>query len=618
MFKQLSNKIKYLITSLIVIIILIFTIGLFQNNTTMIIQMNAEKRNVLNPQFYFTTEGIPFNENNSRRAFQIKNNSYYFSLPDTNKIQYVRFDPTTSLDIIHIQNITIISTHWFTTSYYSLELTKLKPLHDIINMTKTSTELTFQTNGRDSQFNIQFILTKKYASSDKHLKSLVVAILIYLVLAFLFNLYLKSTEDNRSTTYVKLILYSLFLVFAIFKVNYYSDNVKRFNPPDELAHLAYIDYIHKHNETIPKFEHMRMLNNKSAGNYLNHPPLYYHLMNMIYDENLHIYKNVNNFRDLNVLIFIGSFLLLLYLGFSSNINILGHFVYLTVITSIPMYAYSGGSITNDNMAVLGALTFIIGLKRLLEKNYTNITYIILGLGIFLAYFSKLTAAILIFFALIFFLINSLKVSNRFRTSKTQIGILVLFIIPILYYQFYIFTTYQSLMPSFHITYPEQFLESVYYVPEEHRQHLSILEWVDRMRMYISGGWFGIHSHHSFTKNNIFEYLGLFSLHVMAIMAMFFHCTTRSKTYCTLGKIGILSLLMVLIVQFIFSYKTHISNGYMGGLQPRYLLPFMFSFAIMASLFVERFKQYFLFNILIIVICIHAIYSDFFYFLKYYQ
>jgi len=72
------------------------------------------------------------------------------------------------------------------------------------------------------------------------------------------------------------------------------------------------------------------------------------------------------------------------------------------------------------------------------------------------------------------------------------------------------------------------------------------------------------------------------------------------------------------VQFIFSYKSHLSAGYLGGLQPRYLLPFMFAFAIMASLFVERFKQFFLFNIFIIVMCIHTLYADFFYFLQYYQ
>ena len=91
-----------------------------------------------------------------------------------------------------------------------------------------------------------------------------------------------------------------------------------------------------------------------------------------------------------------------------------------------------------------------------------------------------------------------------------------------------------------------------------------------------------------------------------------------KTLCILGKIAMVSLFFVLIVQYIFSYQTHLNAGYMGGLQPRYLLPFMFGFAIMSSLFISRYKQHFLVTIILILVCIHALYSDFFYFLKYYS
>ena len=179
------------------------------------------------------------------------------------------------------------------------------------------------------------------------------------------------------------------------------------------------------------------------------------------------------------------------------------------------------------------------------------------------------------------------------------------------------THYHALVPTFNVTHPQEYLHSPFFVPEQYRQHLTLSQWFMRIVHYIQGGWFGIHSHHSFTKNSWIEFSGLLVLHLFAFISLFFKCNTQDKSYCFIGKFTLFSLLMVLIVQFFFSYKAHLHSGYMGGLQPRYLLPFMFSFAIMASLFIERFKTFFVFNIFVIIVCIHAIYSDFFYFLNYY-
>jgi hypothetical protein len=139
-----------------------------------------------------------------------------------------------------------------------------------------------------------------------------------------------------------------------------------------------------------------------------------------------------------------------------------------------------------------------------------------------------------------------------------------------------------------------------------------------MLHYIQGGWFGIHSHHSFGHAQWIGVLGLVILHIMAILAFFMPSKASQKTFATIGRMTLFALFGVLVIQYFFSYQSHLNAGYLGGLQPRYLLPFMFSFAIMASLFTERFKAYFFFNIFIIAVCLHALYSDFFYFLQYYQ
>ena len=610
------HYIKLLIASGVSIVALFIVMIFFQNGNSIVVAMNSSTTDTLQPQVYFADKENAYTENNSRRAFRVKNNKYHFSLPELKAIKYIRFDPANSEENITIDSIEIIQHNWFKITIFELPIDSLKPLNQIKNYKKIKESISFSTLQNDSQFDASFKLKHISTSRNIHLSLFLLSILLFTVCFYLYRVYKTEELNNLLTT--KLILYSLFFALALFKVDYYKEHIKVGYPPDEVAHLAYIDYVYHHSEAIPKFEEMVIFEKENGGNYLSHPPLYYKIMSTIYSETSSIQKNISNFRELNMIIFLASFLLLLYMGFSSKITLLGHFVYLSLISSVPMFAYLGGSITNDNLAIFGALVFILGLKRLLENRYTNLTFFIIGIGIFIAYFSKLTAAILIFFALVFFLIYAIKRRDRFTITKMQIGFLILFLLPIVYYQLYILITYHSILPSFNVTNPEQYLKSSFFTPEQDRIHLTPLEWLGRMKEYVLGGWFGIHSHHSLEKNSLFEYIGLLTLHVLAIAALFFKCKKSDKTYCIIGKIGLLALFAVMVIQYIFSYKTHLNSGYMGGLQPRYLLPFMFSFAIMASIFVERFKHIFLFTIFIILVCIHAIYSDFFYFLNYYS
>ena len=614
--KIVIHNIKGIMASIVSIFILFFALILFQNKTTMIVTMDTPKGTPLQSQIYFTSEGQPFSEEKSRKSFKNKNNQYYFYLPDIKTIQYTRFDPASSINTITISKIVFIQSTWFKRTIFELDVENLEPISQINNYEKTIKGVKFSSVGNDPQFNMHFALKHISTAKTIHLSLFLISILIFIVCLYLYTLY--KTKELNDFLVAKLILYSLIFALLLFKVNYYKENIRFAYPPDELAHLAYINYVHDHHEILPTFENMVMLNNKQAGNYLSHPPLYYKIMDIVFDKNYSIIKNVDNFRTLSMIIFIASFLLLLYLGFNSKISLLGHFVYLSVISSVPMYAYVGASITNDTLAILGGIIFILGLKQILEKDYTNLTYSILAIGIFIAYFSKLTVALLIFFASIYFFIYIIRFKTGFKITKGQFILLIVILIPIFSYQFYILSHYHSLVPTFNLTYPEQYLKSGFFVPEEFRQHLSYMEWIERIKNNIIGGWFGIHSHHSFVKNSVFEYMGLLLLHIFAIAALFLKCEEENKSYCIIGKFALLALFSVLIVQYIFSYQTHLKSGYLGGLQPRYVLPFMFSFAIMSSIFVERFKQFFLFNIFIILICIHAIYSDFFYFLQYYQ
>ena len=197
-------------------------------------------------------------------------------------------------------------------------------------------------------------------------------------------------------------------------------------------------------------------------------------------------------------------------------------------------------------------------------------------------------------------------------------ILAIFILPAIAYQIYIFITYHAIIPTLNVTHPQEYLKSVYYIPEDKRKYLNIIEWIKMYWDNIQAGWFSILSHHSLVKQSIFDFIGLLVFHIIAIIALFSKCSNKYKIYCILGKILLVSLFIVSMIQCCFSYSAHLKSGYMGGLQPRYLLPFMFSFAILAALYIERFKNSFWLVIAIIILGIQALYSDFFYFLTYYM
>ena len=605
----MSKIIKYSLISFIAMIL--FFVGLMyqQNGITMIVTMETEQGYVLNPKIYFSGEGQELSEHNSRVSTKIKNNQYHFSIPDINTIKYMRFDPTTkSIPNISIQNISIIRRNWFKILRYNIPLSQVTSHRQIKDFNKTTKNITFSTLGNDPQLSIDFKVQTLHKSHIIPLITLFISLFIVIILGYLGYIY--TTQELSENLITKIILYSLFFSFILFKTVYYKEHIRFGYPPDEIMHLKYINYVNTHHEIVPSFEKM--------PHYLSHPPLYYQFLSLIHDENSSNKENISHYRTLSMMLYVMTVLLILYLGFSTSMGILGHFVYLCVLTAIPMHSYLGGSITNDTLAMLGAVLAIIGFKRLLEENYHTLTYFILGLGGFLAYFSKLTAALLLFFALVFFLMQMIYTRKWIQISKNQLLLLALFLAPILYYQASIMLEYHALVPTYNHTHPKAYLTSGFFVPEQYRLHLNLSQWFERMLHYIQGGWFGIHSHHSFGHAQWNGVMGLVVAHILAISAFFFRCKEANRSYCILGKMTLFSVFAVLVVQFIFSYKSHLSAGYLGGLQPRYLLPFMFAFAIMASLFVERFKQFFLFNIFIIVMCIHTLYADFFYFLQYYQ
>ena len=616
----MSNRIKHLFFRYFKILIsisilYIILIKVLNNGNTMYITMHSGGKQ-LNAELYYTKIGETFGEDRIKYIEKVKGDRYAFKLPDFNEMNFVRFDPSKSKQKICIdKDIIIVASSWFNKRFFKADITKSEPVMQIKNYKINTSGICFETTGKDPQLGINLTKTYIYTTKDYHIDTLIYAVILYLIILFLYNIYKKVPLDEKLIA--KLILYSFFLGLSIFKVNYYKENVNPKDIPDFIAHLSYVDTIHKEHPILPKFEDMYMVTNKNAGNYLGHPPLYYYLMDLTYDNKLSLSGNIPKFQSLNVAIFIFGFILMLYIGYNLRLSILGDLVYLTTIFSLPMHAYLGSSLTNDNLAIVGGVVFLVGLQKILSKKDFNTGYLWISIGFFVAFFSKLTAALLIFFAMLYLSVYMIKTKDRFNLNRKHIVIFSLFLIPIIFYQSYIFLQYHSLTATLNITHPKEYLHSVYYIPEDKRVYKTPIEWLKIYWHFIHSGWFGIHSFHSFYKHTIMGYIGLFVFHIFAILSLFSFCNKKSKSECLLGRIALLSLITVAIVQLIFSYNAHLHSGYLGGLQTRYLLPFMSSFAIMAAIYVERYKNNFLFIILIILLSIQAIYADIFYFIKYF-
>jgi len=605
---------RHAVTIFFLFLLLIF---LFSNKNTLIIQMSSNDSSTLPAEIYYASKGEQFSSERISPLETVKGTFYYFIIPDLKSFNYLRLDPAKSIKKIKIhKDIIIIKSKWFKKYAYKTDVTKAEPVYQIGKYSVNKQGVDFTTIGKDPQLILNLTHTYLYKITDYHPIYLLIAILLYLTLIFLYRLSKTTQLDNYLIS--KLILYTLVLAFATFKVNYYKEHVRFIYTPDIVGHFSYIKDMHDSPTLLPKFENMYMITNHKAGNHLGHPPLYYLLMSLAYDDKLTSIQIADHLRSFNILLFITSILLLLYLGFQSNLSILGHFTYLTIITSIPMSAYLGSAITNDNLAFLGGVLFLLGLKYFLEKNENLSTYTLIFGGLFIAFFSKFTAALLIAFAIFYLLIYLYKEKYTIVLSKSKIILIAFFTLPIILYQVHIIIDYHAIVPTLNFTHPNEYLHSVYYIQEDQRHYKTLWEWIQLYGQGIQSGWFGIHSHHSLPKHHLTEYFGLLILHFIALITLFLPCEKNNNSFCIVGKITIVALLTVGIIQLLFGYKTHLSSGYIGGLQPRYLLPFMVGFAIMASIFVNRFNKYFLFTIFIIVICIQALYSDFFYFLEYYK
>lgn len=457
---------------------------------------------------------------------------------------------------------------------------------------------------------------------------------------------------------------------------FYAEYVGGF--PDEIQHISYIAYLEKEHTIIPNFKDMKILVQKNNGdinlntelnnkniaieytfsnsiNYLGHPPLYYQIMRLsraVQVKGNIVTVNIFKLRCFNIALSALAMLLILSIGYTRiGENPILHWLYATIVVSVPMLAYGASGINNDTLALIGVSIFILGLLRFSEQKRNFRTYFIISLGIFLAFMAKLTAGLVVFISLFLYLVLVIiKEKNAwFLISKKFFTTMPMYLAMIAYY-LVVFFQIGNIQPTFKLLDPQGFYKSAFYVAVANRTHMNFIQYTVHFTRDFLSTWASIASNVSLFKTG-----GIFSLNTTALLALLFLPSIllfqikriMYNSSIMLALISVyLGLVISVIVQCLRGYNEYINvSGYLGGCQSRYYLCGISGIAlavtfimknffdkltvtntqIISKLTVEyyqtknslNFKKLVLYFICLLFICL-LYYEDFIYFLIYFK
>ena len=409
-------------------------------------------------------------------------------------------------------------------------------------------------------------------------------------------------KKEHSFKRIIILIYGLAFLFSVYKMFFYVQYVGRF--PDEVAQISYIAYLEKENTIIPDFKDMMVLEQKETVNiksntadnsknvlneytfsdtinYLGHPPLYYQIMRLsraVQVEGNIVTVNLFKLRCFNIGLSSLAMLLILFIGYTRiDKNPILHWLYATIVVSVPMLAYTSAGVNNDTLSLLGLSVFILGLLRFSERKRNLSTYLLISLGVFIAFMSKLTVGLIIFISIFLFLIFIIiKEKNAwFLCSKKFLVTLPIYLTIVAYYLFVYLKT-GSIQPSFRLLDPKSFYESGFYVAVSDRTHMNFIQYAIYFARSFLMSWTGIESGVSLVKTGgIFSLnsIGLLSLLFFPIMLVFQIKRVIHGSETVLVIISIyFGLAISAVIQFLRSFNEYVNiSGYLGGFQSRYYL-----------------------------------------------
>lgn len=399
----------------------------------------------------------------------------------------------------------------------------------------------------------------------------------------------KNMEKQKRKAWI-IAIYAAALVFFGFKMFYYAAEIQ--GVPDEGMHVGYVLYLKEHpGKIIPDFEQMNSYREtdgdvyyrtSDSWNYLGHPPLYYHMMkwftHVSETEDGGLKVNVRTLRYVNIFLMMFSMLLCFYVigsrVYRASERIGPHVVLAVSAISVPMLAYNGSGVNNDNLTLIGIVLFLWGLLRYYEDKIEWRTYLLVDGGFFISIFTKLVAGEILVIVLAGVVIGDLIRKKGFRvfTNKYFLGTMILFLIPVLYY-LYIYYRYGTFQPSLQALHPEYYKITRFYVPEENRGEVySLPQYWNYYWPNFWKTWTILYGHTEWVAKTgkILAQAGSYLIIILVPVYAVRSCIQKKNEWPMCVSFT-LAILITAATQFLSAYKTYCSAGYDGGYQARYYL-----------------------------------------------
>ncbi|MCD8132293.1 MAG: glycosyltransferase family 39 protein [Clostridiales bacterium] len=427
--------------------------------------------------------------------------------------------------------------------------------------------------GEDENLAVTILYGPSYSALIVLIGSAIGIFLLFL-LAFRYRIFRLSKSGA-----VKLIYAGVFL-YAIIQILYYGKYVG--NTPDEEAHLSYIVYLLEHRTLIPDFANMPLYEfvngtavlQEGTVNQLGHPPLYYWILALVQmmtgAEQLH----VNLLRGVSAGLGMLGILIFFVIGYRtiSRKHPYIHLLYAAACVSVPFITYGFSGVNNDVLSFLGAAVAFLGMVRFEKRNRDWLSYLLLGSGLCITIFSKLTAGIVLVIAYLIYLIYICVKDKNIRCVLNKKFLIVLpFLAVIAVYFGTIYLKWGSVQPGLAVLDFEYYRESSFYVDFEYRIWYTLRDYFAHFWLGFLDTWTIVYSHVSVEKTSVWFGLDriVYLLLLVCPVALAFKKKNPARVFC----LGIFAGMgIAVLMQFYSAYKTYyFVAGYGGGYQSRYYL-----------------------------------------------
>lgn len=370
-----------------------------------------------------------------------------------------------------------------------------------------------------------------------------------------------------------LFLASAVAVFSLFVSFFYVSRVPLGAPPDELAHLSYIEDVAESGKWIPNYAESQIINSGDA-NYLGHPPLYYSIVGGV--ARIMDWRVPEHYKQMRA---VGAAFVSLGLFFLTLAMVLhGWSVERTLIvaaaaSAVPMFHYLAAGVNNDNLAYFGVafVIFALCLRNICLRSW----YYLVAAGLVVVMMTKATAAVFsVLFTASWLGLRWRSGENHFLNKHFRFAVAGTAVLVGAYYGSTLFI-HGELFPAPGGLYRDRAL---------HGDGMGILSYVSTFITVMWRRLPAVMSHQSYAPLTGYAETVFFAMLVIPVIAWAaWRPLSRAGTKRDLSDAFMLALAGTVMLHMWVGYRGYLETGLLAGIQPRYyayVLPAVFFFSFL--------------------------------------